>query len=71
MKTKVIFLCVVICAAFSIYSYALQDKESALSALALMNVEALANGENGGSAYCMGSGSVDCPDTHVKVLFYY
>lgn len=69
MKTKVIFLCVVICAAFSIYSYALQNKESALSALTLTNIEALANGEIG-SAMCLGSGSVDCPHNHAKVLYY-
>lgn len=69
MKTKVIFLCVVVCAAFSIYSYVANNKEGALGDLALMNVEALANGEIG-MAICVGDGSVDCPHSNVKVLYY-
>ncbi|MCP3895687.1 MAG: NVEALA domain-containing protein [Bacteroides sp.] len=69
MKTKAIFLFAVICVAFSIYSYTLQNKKNALSALSLMNVEALANGEIG-SAMCLGEGSVDCPNHYAKVLYY-
>lgn len=70
MKTKVIFLCVVICMAFSIYSYTLQNKESALSALTLMNVEALAHDEHTNTVLCVSTGSVDCPNNHVKVEYY-
>ena len=70
MKTKVIFLCVVVCAAFSIYSYIAHNKEHTLEDLALMNVEALASGEIG-MIMCLGDGSIDCPTTHVKVQYYY
>jgi len=35
--------------------------------LLLNNIEALANGEGGASGKCILSGSVDCPDTGVKV----
>ena len=56
--------------AFSIYSYTLQNKESALSALTLMNVEALAHDEHTNTVLCVSTGSVDCPNNHVKVEYY-
>lgn len=38
-----------------------------LQSLMLENIDALASDEWGGAITCVGTGSVDCPEDHVKV----
>lgn len=65
MKRKIWFaglLLLTITVCYNSYS-----KEKVENALFLENVEALAGGESHVPVNCMGSGTVDCPITHVKV----
>lgn len=69
MKAKFKILGLAACAAVLVSVSVLQKKESVSNPLLLMNIEALASGESGGSAACIGYGSVDCPHNGVKVLY--
>lgn len=69
MKTKVIFVSVVVFSTLFISFSTLQKERSVSETLQLMNIEALANNEFY-EPICVGSGSVDCPTNHVKVLYY-
>lgn len=52
-------------------STVVSDKERQISDLLLENIEALAAGEGGTSAFCYGEGEVVCPNgTHVKYVQY-
>lgn len=66
MRKKILFasLFLVTIATVTFYSH---SRKNDLSNLMLENIEALASGESGSMTYCFGSGSVDCPVTHVKV----
>lgn len=69
MKKKVLFIGLFLIAvvAVSFQSYSEKNK---LGDLILENIDALASdSEWGGNVECWGSGSVDCPITHVKVKF--
>lgn len=52
MKTKVIFLCVVVCAAFSIYSYVANNKEGALGRFGLNECRGLSKWGNWDGDMC-------------------
>lgn len=39
------------------------------SKLTLLNIEALASGENSGNYQCFGIGSLDCPQISTKVYY--
>jgi len=67
MKKKVLFIGLALAAITAAFQSDSQKKN--LESLMLENVEALASGEWGAEAHCYGSGSVDCPVTHVKVYF--
>jgi hypothetical protein len=45
------------------------NHESQMTDLAFENVEALAQGEDGDSVYCVGDGEVDCRDVKVEVKY--
>ncbi len=45
-------------------------EESSMTSVLMENVEALAVGEGYNHIYCIGDGSVDCPETHVRVMIY-
>lgn len=52
-------------------STVVSDKERQISDLLLENIEALAAGEEGPTAFCYGKGDVVCPNgTHVKHIQY-
>lgn len=69
MKAKFKILGLAACAAVLVSVSVLQKKESVSNPLLLMNIEALASGESGGTVHCVGYGSVDCPRAAVKVLY--
>ena len=48
-------------------SFQFSSEKEELQSLMLENIDALASGEGGTIIHCVGSGSVDCPITHVKV----
>lgn len=66
MKKKVLFISLVLVAMATI-AFQLKSKKGNLDSLMLENMEALAFGEWETTPHCFGSGSVDCPVTHVKV----
>lgn len=68
MRKKIFFagLFLVTIASVTFYSH---SRKKDLGNLILENVEALASGEWGSDARCLGSGSVDCPINHVKVRY--
>lgn len=60
----------IIVIAFVIYMKA--NRNEITAPLLLNNIEALAAGEEEeGDAYCIGSGSVDCPIDHSKVKYVF
>lgn len=59
----------IIVIAFVIYMKA--NRNETTSSLLLNNIEALAANEEEGDAYCIGSGSVDCPIDHSKVKYVF
>lgn len=69
MEKKVLFIGLFLIAvvAVSVQSYSEKNK---LGDLILENIDALASDDEWGeNVECWGSGSVDCPITHVKVKF--
>lgn len=66
MKKKILFIGLVL-AVITAVSFQLKSKKGNLDSLMLENMEALASGEGSSITRCFGSGSVDCPTTHVKV----
>ena len=68
MKKKILFVGLLLAAvaAVSFQSYLGKNE---LGDLMLENIDALADSEWGDNVVCFGTGSVDCPITHVKVEF--
>ncbi|MCD8094255.1 MAG: NVEALA domain-containing protein [Bacteroides sp.] len=66
MKKKVLFVGLFLIATIAV-SFQFSAKRNNLESLMLENIDALASGEWGTLPQCVGSGSVDCPATHVKV----
>lgn len=64
-KMKAIFLAVCVVAVVCIFVS--KKREAIKDSITLMNVEALAGGETGGT--CMGSGSIHCPYSNDNVYF--
>ena len=68
MKTRIVFIALLV-GALEIKSDF--SRKFLISPLMLDNVEALAADESSSSYTCIGSGSVDCPVTGVKVKIIY
>lgn len=68
MKKKILFIGSFLVAAIAV-SFQLSTEKNNLESLMLENIDALASGEWGANPKCYGSGSVDCPVTHVKVKY--
>lgn len=68
MKKKILFIGLFLVAAI-VASLQFNSEKASLENLMLENIDALASGEWGPSAHCVGRGSVDCPANHVKVYF--
>lgn len=68
MKTKLVAISFLLIIAVFIYSYS-NLKRTELNNLLLENIEALAGGEYDATTQCLGSGSVDCPHSDVKVKY--
>jgi len=66
MKKKILFVSLAL-AVITAVSFQLNSRKGDLDDLMLLNIEALATGEWGTMINCYGSGSVDCPISHVKV----
>lgn len=47
-----------------------QKEESTVTPLLMENVEGSRCGRRLNHIYCLGDGSVDCPETHVRVRIY-
>jgi len=62
-KLKLVGIIVVLITGFCFWS----KQKSELSALALENIEALANGEGGNGVNCYGDGPIDCAGDFVKM----
>lgn len=67
-KKKTIVLCLMTLLIFCLICIKLKNNPID-SDIALYNIEALALNEGGGNFFCMGTGSLDCPSTHIKVAF--
>ena len=65
---KLLFFSILIMAVLSV-NYSL--KEPRVNTLLLDNIEALADDEHDTPTNCVGSGSVDCPVTKVKVKYVF
>ena len=65
MKKKILFMFLFLVAVAA--SFQLGAERENLDSLMLEDIEALASGEGHVSIDCLGSGSVDCPISHVKV----
>ncbi len=59
-RLKYLFLFVVI--AYSIFLVFIRHESYSLSPMAFENIEALAEGEVGGTYFCYGTGDVQCPN---------
>lgn len=68
MKKKALFIGLVL-AAMAAVCFQLNSKKGNLEGLMLENIDALASGEWGPNAMCIGTGSVDCPKNHAKVEY--
>lgn len=68
---KIAFTCAIatIIASVSISSN-YQTNSEQINKLLLENVECLSFPETGNPSLCMGIGSVDCPNTYLKVIYY-
>lgn len=66
MKKKLLFIGLFLVVAIAA-SFQFNTEKDGLESLMLENIDALASGEWGSDARCVGSGSVDCPGSHVKV----
>lgn len=67
MKKKILFIALFLVAA--VVTFQIRAKRENRNYLMLENIEALASNESSPPPRCFGSGSVDCPITHVKVYF--
>ncbi len=67
MKKKILFFSLLLVASFA--SFQFSNKHENLNDLMLENIEALASDEWSTTPVCFGSGTVDCPLSHVKVYF--
>lgn len=67
MKKKILFFSLLLVASFA--SFQFSNKHENLNDLMLENIEALASDEWSTTLVCFGSGTVDCPLSHVKVYF--
>ena len=65
MKKKILFMFLFLVAVAASFQWSVEHEN--LESLMLENIEALASGEGHVSIDCLGSGSVDCPISHVKV----
>ena len=65
MKKKILFIALFLAAVAASFQWSVEHEN--LDSLMLENIEALASGEGHVSIDCLGSGSVDCPISHVKV----
>ncbi len=65
MKKKILFMFLFLAAVAASFQWSVEHEN--LDSLMLENIEALASGEGHVSIDCLGSGSVDCPISHVKV----
>ena len=64
MKKKIAFIVIVILMAIGVYCHT--NKNGGIDYDLLNNVEALANGENGGGdVFCYGTGDIYCAGTYV------
>lgn len=69
MKKKVLFISLFLLAVIAV-SFQSYSEKNKLGDLILENIDALASdSEWGDNVECWGTGSVDCPITHVKVEF--
>lgn len=69
MKKKVLFISLFLLAVIAV-SFQSYSEKNKLGDLILENIDALASDDEWGyNVECWGSGSVDCPITHVKVKF--
>ncbi len=66
MKKKVLLISLFL-AATVVTFFQLDSGKDELQSLMLENIDALASDEWGGAIRCVGTGSVDCPEDHVKV----
>ena len=69
MKCKMKIILVSVAVVVSIIGYCKIHQSENLNTLLLKNVEALADDEDFGRIDCFGLGSVDCPITHIKVVY--
>lgn len=67
MKKQLFFSILIVAVLFVKYSL----KESQVNSLLLDNIEALADDEHDTPTNCVGSASVDCPVTKVKVKYVF
>ncbi len=63
MKRKILFMVLPLVVAIISFQFNGEKKDF----LMLKNIEALASGEGNVTISCFGNGSVDCPDSYVKV----
>ncbi|SEF66464.1 NVEALA domain-containing protein [Parabacteroides chinchillae] len=56
---------------FILISYIFIQKYRVIKDITVNNVEALAAGEGGGTAYCLGTGSLDCYGFKVERIDYF
>ena len=66
MKKKVLLISLFLVATV-VASFQFSSEKENLQSLMLENIDALASDEWGGTPSCIGSGSVDCPNSSVKV----
>ena len=73
METKKTFLSIIMLLSISLSSLLFLRKESntKIQNYMLLNVEALAQNENGDITFCLGIGSLDCPITSNKTKYIY
>ena len=66
MKKKVLLISLFLVATV-VTSFQFSSEKENLQSLMLENIDALASGEWGTAPFCVGTGSVDCPSSYVKV----
>lgn len=68
MKKKIV-LFMAILAMGVITSFNMNLVENEWGDISIQNIEALSFGESGGGVFCVGTGSLDCPNGGAKVYF--
>ena len=68
MKKKALFIALVL-VQIAALTFQVNSKKGNLEVLMLENIDAMASGEWGPNAMCIGTGSVDCPKNHAKVEY--